>query len=57
MYSRMLTGGNALGVMSIFHSRVGDLCVIKLKVTEDGYPKTGVQPFSGDPGDDSKKYS
>ena len=36
-------------------SDVDDLSVIKLKVTEDGYPKTGVQPFSGDPGDDPKK--
>lgn len=27
------------------------------KATDDDYPKTGVQPFSGDPGDDSKKYS
>lgn len=25
--------------------------------TDDDYPKTGVQPFSGDPCDDPKKYS
>ena len=24
---------------------------------DDDYPKTGVQPFSGDPCDDPKKYS
>jgi hypothetical protein len=27
------------------------------KATDDDYPKTGVQPFSGEPGDDSQKYS
>jgi hypothetical protein len=27
------------------------------KPTDDDYPKTGVQPFSGEPGDDSQKYS
>lgn len=27
------------------------------KPTDDDYPKTGVQPFSGDPGDDPNKYS
>ena len=27
------------------------------KPTDDDYPKTGVQTFSGEPGDDSQKYS
>lgn len=27
------------------------------KPTDDDYPKTGVQPFSGDPRDDKEKYS
>ncbi|MEN9517544.1 MAG: hypothetical protein RLZZ381_132 [Cyanobacteriota bacterium] len=27
------------------------------KPTDDDYPKTGVQPFTGDPNDDSEKYS
>lgn len=27
------------------------------KATDDDYPKTGVQPFSGDPCDDPNKYS
>jgi hypothetical protein len=27
------------------------------KPTDDDYPKTGVQPFSGEPSDDSQKYS
>ncbi|MGB5634365.1 MAG: isochorismate synthase [Waterburya sp.] len=27
------------------------------KPTDDDYPKTGVQPFSGEPGDDKEKYS
>ncbi|MEO1006670.1 MAG: isochorismate synthase [Cyanobacteria bacterium J06638_38] len=27
------------------------------KPTDDDYPKTGVQPFSGDPSDESEEYS
>ena len=27
------------------------------KATDDDYPTTGVQPFSGDPCDDPNKYS
>ncbi len=27
------------------------------KPTDDDYPKTGVQPFSGEPSDDQEKYS
>lgn len=27
------------------------------RATDDDYPKTGVQPYSGDPCDDPKKYS
>lgn len=26
------------------------------KPTDDDYPKSGVQPYSGDPSDDPKKY-
>jgi hypothetical protein len=26
------------------------------KPTDDDYPKTGVQPFTGDPSNDSEKY-
>ena len=27
------------------------------KATDDDYPKSGVQPYSGDPCEDPKKYS